>query len=418
MTNNNIVDEKLMAIKSPQSDLFIADIFEVVSLQLDQKSLEFPLFALRSGDKRTRKYNSENISVVVAPSSEYGMATMHDKDVWIYCISKLMQGLREGKEICRTVNFTIYDYLKTTNKNVGGKDYERAKASLDRLRSTTITTNIETGGKRESRGFGLVDSWRIVEEKDGRMVRVSVTLPDWLYRSIEKNSVLTISPDYFRIRSGFDRRIYELARKHCGNQKSFVIGLDLIHEKVGTTSVLREFRRTIKALAESNHLPDYSVKYLADTDQLLFKNRKPEKIKDQRIPISYTEAVKIGLETLPQKLGEDDFQLVGRVIATQKYKVDTSDESRNEHKAIKAQKAQERERKAQENKWITIGNTVIDDDYIDHNIEKGETRLQARERLIVQLQQQLALDLENDDVPDHVRVMNERMKKEKKKNER
>lgn len=412
MTNNNIVNEKLMSIKSPQTDLFIADIFEVVSLQLDQKSLEFPLFALRSGDKKTRRYESENISVVVAPSSEYGMATMHDKDVWIYCISKLMQGLRDGKEISRTVNFTIYDYLKTTNRDVGGKDYERAKASLDRLRSTTITTNIETGGKRESRGFGLVDSWKIVEEKDGRMVRVSVTLPEWLYRSIEKNSVLTISSDYFRIRSGFDRRIYELARKHCGNQKSFVISLDLIREKVGTTAVLREFRRTIKALAESNHLPDYSVQYLAETDQLLFKNRKSKKIKDQRIPISYAQAVKIGLETLPQKLGEDDFELVGRVIATQKYKVDTSEASRNEHKAIKEKELQERERKARENKWVTIGNTVIDDNYIDKHIQKSETRVQARERLISQLQQQIALDLENDDIPEHVRVMQERMKKE------
>lgn len=401
-----------MSIKSPQTDLFIADIFEVVSLQLDQKSLEFPLFALRSGDKKTRRYESENISVVVAPSSEYGMATMHDKDVWIYCISKLMQGLRDGKEISRTVNFTIYDYLKTTNRDVGGKDYERAKASLDRLRSTTITTNIETGGKRESRGFGLVDSWKIVEEKDGRMVRVSVTLPEWLYRSIEKNSVLTISSDYFRIRSGFDRRIYELARKHCGNQKSFVISLDLIREKVGTTAVLREFRRTIKALAESNHLPDYSVQYLAETDQLLFKNRKSKKIKDQRIPISYAQAVKIGLETLPQKLGEDDFELVGRVIATQKYKVDTSEASRNEHKAIKEKELQERERKARENKWVTIGNTVIDDNYIDKHIQKSETRVQARERLISQLQQQIALDLENDDIPEHVRVMQERMKKE------
>lgn len=337
---------------------------------------------------------------------------MHDKDVWIYCISKLMQGLRDGKEISRTVNFTIYDYLKTTNRDVGGKDYERAKASLDRLRSTTITTNIETGGKRESRGFGLVDSWKIVEEKDGRMVRVSVTLPEWLYRSIEKNSVLTISSDYFRIRSGFDRRIYELARKHCGNQKSFVISLDLIREKVGTTAVLREFRRTIKALAESNHLPDYSVQYLAETDQLLFKNRKSKKIKDQRIPISYAQAVKIGLETLPQKLGEDDFELVGRVIATQKYKVDTSEASRNEHKAIKEKELQERERKARENKWVTIGNTVIDDNYIDKHIQKSETRVQARERLISQLQQQIALDLENDDIPEHVRVMQERMKKE------
>lgn len=271
--NKKMLKNHLSPMKHPQRDLFIADIFDAISLQLDMASMEYPLFSLKAGDKRTRRYQQNNFSVVIAPSAEYGMATIHDKDIWIYCISKLMQAVREGEEINRIVNFTIYDYLKTTNRATGGSQYELTKTSLDRLRSTTITTNIETAGKRESQGFGLIDSWRIVEEKDGRMVRVSVTLPDWLFRSITSNSVLTISPNYFRLRKPLDRRIYELARKHCGNNDYWQFELKTLHDRSGSTASLKEFRKAIKSLADSNQLPDYSVEFDGVRNKITFINR-------------------------------------------------------------------------------------------------------------------------------------------------
>ncbi len=51
---------------------------------------------------------------------------------------------------------------------------------------------------------------------------VEVTLPDWLYQGITQTKILKISPDYFRIRKAIDRRIYEIARKHCGYQKNLL----------------------------------------------------------------------------------------------------------------------------------------------------------------------------------------------------
>jgi len=228
--------------KHRQTDFFIADIFNNLTFQDDIASMEHPLFALKAGDTKTRRYEHNNFSITIAPNAEYGMATIHDKDIWIYCISKLMQAIYEEKEMNKTVHFTIYDYLITTNRHTSGSDYNRAKDALDRLRGTSITTNIETNKIKEARGFGLIDAWRVVEEKDGRMVRVSVTLPDWLYRSVTSNQVLTISPDYFRLRKPLDRRIYELARKHCGSQKEWKIGLELLLKKTGSSQKLILFR--------------------------------------------------------------------------------------------------------------------------------------------------------------------------------
>lgn len=266
----------LVPIKHPQKDFFIADIFDSVSFQSDLASMEHPLFALKAGDKRTRTYTHSNASIVVAPNADYGMATIHDKDIWIYCISKLMQAMCDGEEISRTVHFTIYDYLITTNRGVSGDDYNRAKNSLDRLSGTRITTNIETDQIREARGFGLISEWRIVEEKDGRMIRVSVTLPEWLYRSVTSRNVLTISQDYFRLRKPLDRRVYELARKHCGKQSKWEISLDLLRKKAGSTSNLRLFRQAIKSLAQSDELPEYNVHYDNLTDKVFFKKRETQ----------------------------------------------------------------------------------------------------------------------------------------------
>jgi len=235
--------------------------------------MEHPLFALKAGDTKIREYFHNNFSISIVPNGKYGMATIHDKDIWIYCISKLMQAIYEEKEISRTIHFTIYDYLITTNRNINGHYYDLTKIALERLAGTRITTNIETAKTREAHGFGLVDAWRVVEEKDGRMVRVSVTLPEWLYRSVTTNQVLTISPDYFRLRKPLDRRIYELARKHCGNQKGWKIGLELLLKKTGSSKKLKGFRQSIKSLVSTNELPNYSVAYDLENDLVIFTQK-------------------------------------------------------------------------------------------------------------------------------------------------
>jgi len=258
--------------KHRKTDFFIADIFNNITFQDDIASMEHPLFALKAGDTKDRLYQHGNITIEVKPTS-IGLATIYDKDIWIYCISKLMQAIYEEKEISRTVHFTIYDYLITTNRHTSGSDYSRAKDALERLSGTRIITNIETAKTRETHGFGLIDAWRVVEEKDGRMVRVSVTLPDWLYRSITANQVLTISSDYFRLRKPLDRRIYELARKHCGNQTEWKIGLKLLYKKTGSTEAIRNFRVGIKSLVSTNELPNYSVTFDIKNDIVIFTQK-------------------------------------------------------------------------------------------------------------------------------------------------
>jgi len=254
--------------RHPQGDFFTADVLDAHPRD-DLGSMEHPLFALRAGDHRIRQYEHRGTTVTVKPGWD-GCATIHDKDLWIYCISQLVTALNRGREDPGpTIRFTAYDFLASTNRGTSGRSYERMAAALERLQGTVIQTSVETGRRREKSGFGLVESWRVIERDDReRMVAVEVTLPRWLYRAVQEREVLAISRDYFRLRKPLDRRVYELVRKHCGRQRKWTVSLEVLHRKTGSADKLYKFRAAVKALAESNQLPDYRLRYDGEKDTL------------------------------------------------------------------------------------------------------------------------------------------------------
>lgn len=61
------------------------------------------------------------------------------------------------------------------------------------------------------------------------MVAIELVLSEWLYRAILGREVLTLNRDYFRLSGELERRLYELARKHCGHQSRWTISLPVLH---------------------------------------------------------------------------------------------------------------------------------------------------------------------------------------------
>jgi len=96
------------------------------------------------------------------------------------------------------------------------------------------------------------------------MVQVRVTLSEWLYAAILSKSVLTLSRDYFGLRRPLERRIYELARKHCGRQPEWRCGLETLQKKTGSASPRRVFRAMLREVALAGNLPDYRLELGAD----------------------------------------------------------------------------------------------------------------------------------------------------------
>lgn len=248
-----------MPRRHPTGDLFVCDIFDS-SLKDDLGSMEHPIFSLSTRpDRRVLKYAHNGVSVEITPSVK-GRATIHDKDILIYCISQLMAALNAGREISRTVQLKAHDLLVATNRETSGDSYARLREAFERLSGTRIVTNIETGGQETISGFGLIESWEIVRKsRGGRMVSVMVTLSEWLYRAVLSKSVLTLNADYFRLRKPLERRVYELARKHCGRQPEWRVSLATLHKKAGSSAPLRVFRAAIRRMIGQGQILEYAL---------------------------------------------------------------------------------------------------------------------------------------------------------------
>jgi hypothetical protein len=123
--------------------------------------------------------------------------------------------------------------------------------------------------------FGLIDASSIRRKhgNDGRLLWVEIQLSDWVFNAIRGQEVLTLHPDYFRLGKPLERRIYELARKHCGRQASWSISLDTLLKKSGSQSSIKRFRQHVKHIAEHNHLPDYQLAFEEERDMVTFTNR-------------------------------------------------------------------------------------------------------------------------------------------------
>lgn len=266
----------LLPERYPTPDLFVCDLFDAAP-KGDMASMEHPIFSLSTKpDTRIRRYEHNGRFVEIIPSV-LGLATMHDRDVLIYCISQLIAGLNDGRETSQTVRFKGFDLLQATNRMTNGQGYDGLKAALERLSGTRITTNITTAETEVMDGFGLIERFRIVRQtRDGRMQEVEIKLSDWVFNAIRAKEVLTLHRDYFRLRKPLERRIYELARKHCGAQNNWKISLDLLQKKCGSNSTSREFKRLVQNIvrqdAKHGHMPDYSVR-LGDDGHVHFANR-------------------------------------------------------------------------------------------------------------------------------------------------
>ena len=244
-------------------DFFVCDFFGAVPKH-DLASMEHPLFSLSTRpDRRVLHYEHRGAEVKLTPSVK-GRATLFAADILIFCISQLMAAINAGQKTSRTLTLTAHDLLLATGRETSGDSYKRLRDAFERLAGTRITTNMPTGPKEDpvevTSGFGLIEAWEIVRKtRKGRMVSVRVTLSEWLYRAVLSKSVLTLSREYFSLRKPLERRLYELARKHCGQQPAWRVSLEVLCTKAGSNSPRRVFRAMVREVIKADGLPQYHV---------------------------------------------------------------------------------------------------------------------------------------------------------------
>lgn len=261
---------------SSQLDLFVSDVTGWYP-KSDRHTLEHPFFSLsKRKDIKPRRYESPDGSefIEITPSV-MGLATIWDKDLLIYAASLLKDKLNRGEKVeNQYLSLLSYNFLTATNRGTGGNSYAQLEAALDRLKGTMVKTSIMTGGTRKTRAFSLIDGWEIIE-KNKKLIKFEIKLSDWYYDAIVSNfnEMLAIDQDYFKIESGVERRLYEMTRKHCGQQPQWSVFVKTLHAKSGATCSSKEFRRILREIVKKNAMPDYLMSYDENADKITFYSR-------------------------------------------------------------------------------------------------------------------------------------------------
>ena len=234
MVTENTNLAPLLPDRHPQHDLFICDVADAVLKDVMQH-MEHPFYSLsKKPETSVKRYRNGENWLEITPSVK-GLATIYDKDILIYCISQIMAKLKKGEQVSPRVRINSRELLIFANRGTSGREYQSLLDALDRLEGTRIRTNIVTGDEEQIDGFGLIDASSIRRKHgmDGRLLWCEVQLSGWVFNAIRNEEVLTLHRDYFRLRKPIERRVYELARKHCGQQKSWRITLAKLLLKSG-----------------------------------------------------------------------------------------------------------------------------------------------------------------------------------------
>jgi plasmid replication initiation protein len=256
------------AEKPEQIDLFLPYLADL-SLRDQREVMERPFFSLAKSKRlKPIDYTSPDGKtwVHVSANPDYGMATIWDADILIYCASILNEMKHHRvNDIPRTLKIMPYDLLRSIGRPISGRSYELLGAALDRLQSTTIKTNIRAEQRREAT-FSWLDNWsQLIDEKTERSRGLSISLSSWFYEGVlMAGGVLSIDRAYFDITGGRERWLYKVARKHAGGAREagFAIAMPTLFEKSGAEGQYRRFKFEIAAIVKRNDLPGYDLKLI------------------------------------------------------------------------------------------------------------------------------------------------------------
>jgi plasmid replication initiation protein len=242
------------------------DLFQALSGDLAprdaQDLMAYPFFSLAKSHRTAPiDFRSGDIAIRVEAVPEHGMATIWDADILIWAASQIVEARDQGIRSSRLMAATPYEILTFTRRGTSIRDYQRLKAALDRLQSTTIATSIRQPSDRRMHRFSWVNEWKESLDGAGRPLGVELIVPDWFYAAVMDDAlVLTIDRAYFDLTGGLERWLYRLVRKHGGRQRAgWRFDFRHLHQKSGALSPFRRFAFELRDIVRRQPLPGYTL---------------------------------------------------------------------------------------------------------------------------------------------------------------
>ena len=224
--------------------------------------MAYPFFSLAKSKRIAPiDFAAGNVSIRVEAVPDHGMATIWDADILIWAASQIVEARDTGLRTSRLMAATPYEILTYVGRGTSMRDYQRLKAALDRLQSTTISTSIRQPAEGRRHRFSWINEWQERTDRQGRPDGIELIVPDWFYKAVLDDAlILTIDPAYFDLTGGLDRWLYRIVRKHGGKQKGgWSFDIAHLHLKSGALSPLKRFAFEMREIVKRQPLPGYNL---------------------------------------------------------------------------------------------------------------------------------------------------------------
>lgn len=241
-----------------------------------QDLMAYPFFSLaKSRRVQPIDYRAGGIAVRVEGTLEHGLATIWDADVLIFAASQIVEARDAGIRTSRRLVTTPYEILTFIGRGTSLRDYQRLRAALERLQSTSVATSIRQVTTRRLHRFSWINEWTERADGQGRPLGLEFTLPDWFHAGIlDASRVLTLDPAYFHLTGGIERWLYRLVRKHGGRQVAgWQFDFRHLHRKSGSVARFSDFALDLRRIVGRQSLPGYRTAICGErarTESLVF----------------------------------------------------------------------------------------------------------------------------------------------------
>jgi plasmid replication initiation protein len=111
-------------------------------------------------------FRAGSVTMRVEGTAEHGIATIWDADILIWAASQIVEARDAGIRSSRLMAATPYEILRFIGRGTSLRDYQRLKAALDRLQSTSVATSIRQPNARRLHRFSWINEWK--ERADGQ----------------------------------------------------------------------------------------------------------------------------------------------------------------------------------------------------------------------------------------------------------
>jgi len=235
-----------------------------------------PFFSLAKTPRlKPIDYKSGNAMVQVEAIQPSGIATIWDADILIWAASQIVQLQNSGRAASQCIQVRPYEILGFLGRGRSKRSYDRLRNSLDRLKTTKVTTSLGQDRDDALYRFSWIDDWREKRDPTNRADGMEIFFSEWFYKiTSQPQTCLTLDRQYFKLTGGLERWLYLVARKHGGRQeKGWSFDLQHLHRKSGSLASPSSFIREIRSIAKRGRLLDYDLcitRSKKGTEQLLF----------------------------------------------------------------------------------------------------------------------------------------------------